>query len=171
MAPIYHDPYVCRSLNCHNSARPTSPFCEMCEQELERLALQARPAKSPSANERQVGGDHYRAAAKGGKQHWDEAWEEYREAWFVLNITKYVKRYRRKGGIEDLKKARHYLDKLIELEEQDAKKEAQDWADLEHEVSQGVAIGCSHDWAPHRTALGYVTCKICNSVSPVDEAR
>jgi hypothetical protein len=30
--------------------------------------------------------------------------------------VKYVSRWRDKGGINDLKKARHYLDKLIELE-------------------------------------------------------
>lgn len=30
------------------------------------------------------------------------------------NIVKYVSRYKEKGGIEDLKKARHYLDMLID---------------------------------------------------------
>lgn len=58
---------------------------------------------------------HYLKGAK--PQHWDMMWELYREAWFVGNITKYVMRYREKNGVEDLKKARHYLDKLIELEE------------------------------------------------------
>jgi hypothetical protein len=33
------------------------------------------------------------------------------------NIVKYVSRYKEKGGIEDLKKARHYLDMLIEQEQ------------------------------------------------------
>lgn len=33
------------------------------------------------------------------------------------NIIKYVCRYRMKNGVEDLRKARHYLDKLIEREE------------------------------------------------------
>lgn len=32
------------------------------------------------------------------------------------NIIKYVCRYRRKGGVEDLKKARVYLDRLIQEE-------------------------------------------------------
>jgi hypothetical protein len=32
------------------------------------------------------------------------------------NIVKYVSRWRGKGGIEDLRKARHYLDLLIESE-------------------------------------------------------
>ena len=30
---------------------------------------------------------------------------------------KYISRWRSKGGVEDLKKARHYLDMLIEFEE------------------------------------------------------
>jgi len=33
------------------------------------------------------------------------------------NIVKYVSRYKGKGGVEDLKKARHYLDMLIEQEQ------------------------------------------------------
>jgi len=31
-------------------------------------------------------------------------------------IVKYVTRWRDKGGVEDLRKARHYLDMLIEFE-------------------------------------------------------
>ena len=33
------------------------------------------------------------------------------------NIIKYVTRYKDKGGLEDLKKARWYLDKLIKQQE------------------------------------------------------
>lgn len=32
------------------------------------------------------------------------------------NIVKYVTRWREKNGLEDLRKARHYIDLLIELE-------------------------------------------------------
>lgn len=32
------------------------------------------------------------------------------------NIKKYIDRYRDKGGVEDLKKSRWYLEKLIEVE-------------------------------------------------------
>ena len=38
------------------------------------------------------------------------------------NIVKYVVRWKQKNGVEDLKKARVYLDKLIELDEQKSKK-------------------------------------------------
>jgi hypothetical protein len=37
--------------------------------------------------------------------------------YFQAMITRYVERYRDKNGVEDLRKARHFLDKLIELEE------------------------------------------------------
>lgn len=33
------------------------------------------------------------------------------------NVIKYVTRWRDKGGIADLRKARHFIDMLIELEE------------------------------------------------------
>ena len=69
-----------------------------------------------NANDTQVGGSHYKDVSKGGEQHWDMMWRLYREAWFVGCITKYILRYRKKNGIEDLNKARHYLEKLIELE-------------------------------------------------------
>jgi|TARA_R110000796_G_scaffold35057_1_gene90341 hypothetical protein len=39
------------------------------------------------------------------------------------NIIKYVVRWKQKNGVEDLKKAKVYLDKLIELGEQNLDKE------------------------------------------------
>jgi hypothetical protein len=81
-----------------------------------------------SANDYQVGGNHYRTNAGGSEmgggqeQHWDRLVRRYglekAFIWFVGNITAYVERYRDKNGVEDLRKARHYLDKLIELEEE-----------------------------------------------------
>lgn len=35
---------------------------------------------------------------------------------YWCNIVKYILRFQRKNGVEDLKKARYYLDKLIEEE-------------------------------------------------------
>lgn len=67
-----------------------------------------------TANERQVGGDHYRK--KGTEiQHWDYAeMKGYDKFQYV--ITKYVERWRDKNGIVDLEKALHYLEKYIEVE-------------------------------------------------------
>ena len=65
-----------------------------------------------SANSVQIGGAHYKQMPL---EHWDLvalAGLDYYQG----NITKYVMRWRDKGGLEDLKKARHYLDKYIELE-------------------------------------------------------
>ncbi len=68
------------------------------------------------ANARQEGGNHYKNNGR-GEQHWDRV-HRLGMNWFAANVTKYVERYPRKNGLEDLKKARHYLDKLIEVEEQ-----------------------------------------------------
>jgi hypothetical protein len=61
-------------------------------------------------NQRQVGGDHY----KSKMQHWDFVIENdmpYMEA----QIFKYVLRWRTKGGLQDLRKAQHFLEKLLEV--------------------------------------------------------
>ncbi|HEX6826971.1 MAG TPA: DUF3310 domain-containing protein [Nitrospiraceae bacterium] len=65
------------------------------------------------ANKRQVGGDHY--SKYGDLQPWD-TWMPWNLNGFQCNVVKYVVRYRDKEGIRDLEKAKHYLDKLIELE-------------------------------------------------------
>jgi len=38
-------------------------------------------------------------------------------SWAIANVIKYVSRYKRKNGIEDMKKAAWYLQHQIELEE------------------------------------------------------
>ncbi len=72
----------------------------------------------PQAEIRQFGGQHY-ASKNGCEEHWNRQWKRYREAWFVGNITKYIERYKEPTGkgLDDLYKARCYLDKLISLEE------------------------------------------------------
>ena len=40
--------------------------------------------------------------------------------YFEGNIIKYVSRWRSKGGIKDLEKAKHYVELLIELERRHA---------------------------------------------------
>lgn len=37
------------------------------------------------------------------------------------NVVKYVSRWREKGGLRDLEKAKHYIELLIELETTEAK--------------------------------------------------
>lgn len=64
------------------------------------------------ANSRQVGGDHYLSVV----QCWDFIASNNLD-FFQGCVIKYVTRWKKKGGIEDLKKAQHYLQKYIELEE------------------------------------------------------
>jgi hypothetical protein len=68
------------------------------------------------ARDRQVAGEHY---TNKSIQPWDamEDWmsEEKFLGYLQGNIIKYVARCDEKGGKTDLEKARHYLDKLIEL--------------------------------------------------------
>lgn len=81
--------------------------------------------KSVSANDVQHGGSHYRRVP--GEQHWDRLVRlkglPKSRAYFVGNATAYAERYEDKNGIEDLKKAAHYLTKLVELEEAHSKGE------------------------------------------------
>lgn len=73
------------------------------------------PAMS-DLRKKQIGGDHY---LQMGLQPWDvlQSWmtnEEF-SAFLRGNVIKYLAR--QKNGLEDLKKARHVLDKLIEVQE------------------------------------------------------
>lgn len=82
-------------------------------------ALREDPKRRLEAGARdtQVGGDHY---AKHSVQPWD-IWEAYDLNAFEGAVIKYLLRHRDKGGVEDLKKARHTLDRLIEIEEKRAR--------------------------------------------------
>lgn len=68
------------------------------------------------ANAEQIGGNHYKDKTI---QPWDFI-AANDLGYFEGNIVKYVSRWRDKGGMVDLKKAKHYLDKLIELKENEA---------------------------------------------------
>jgi hypothetical protein len=62
------------------------------------------------ANRRQIGGNHYQKPI----QHWDFVIANnmpYMEA----QIMKYLCRWREKNGLSDLRKAQHFLEKLIEV--------------------------------------------------------
>jgi hypothetical protein len=63
------------------------------------------------ANSLQVGGSHYKDKAI---QPWDYI-ASNNLGYLEGNVVKYVSRWREKGGLEDLKKAQHYLTKLIEV--------------------------------------------------------
>lgn len=66
-----------------------------------------------TVNDIQIGGNHYKKY--GTFQPWDVI-GGWGLGFLDGNVVKYVARFRNKGGIEDLQKAKHYLDKLIEVE-------------------------------------------------------
>lgn len=78
--------------------------------EIERL-----PAKTDlkPALERQEGGGHYKGMAIQPFTYIHANGIQFAEGC----VIKYVSRWRAKGGLEDLKKARHFLDLLIEAEQ------------------------------------------------------
>jgi hypothetical protein len=64
-----------------------------------------------SANDYQEGGRHY---IEKSIQPWDFIVGN-NMGYLEGNIIKYVSRYKEKNGVQDLIKASHYLDKLIEV--------------------------------------------------------
>jgi hypothetical protein len=72
--------------------------------ELEALAVM-------SANDKQIDGEHYQLEI----QPWDYITLN-RLGYLEGNIIKYVTRHKEKHGVKDLEKAKHYIDKLIEVE-------------------------------------------------------
>lgn len=87
------------------------------------MAAKARPAPpdrkqqshkeaAMSALNEQPGGNHYKGKAIQPVQYIHANGIGYCEG----NVIKYVSRWREKNGLQDLLKARHYIDLLIELE-------------------------------------------------------
>lgn len=97
-----------------------------------------------AANDIQIGGGHYRDKKI---QPWDamEAWFTPQEYIGFLrgNAIKYLARANDKGGLEDYKKAQHYLEKLIEVKEKPAAgsfdKMIKDWEELDVSTSLGAS--------------------------------
>jgi hypothetical protein len=64
-----------------------------------------------SANDKQVGGEHYKMDI----EPWD-AIHSWDLGYFDGTAVKYLSRWRRKNGVQDLHKAKHFIEKLIEVE-------------------------------------------------------
>lgn len=92
-------------------------MCADCGTHLDHLA--ARPdgrvvltKSQQTALDVQVGGSHYKDLAIQPVEYIHKNRIGYMEG----NAIKYLTRWRQKNGVEDLKKARHYIDLLIEME-------------------------------------------------------
>lgn len=64
-----------------------------------------------SANEKQVGGQHYKSVY----QHWDFMLD-VSMPYLPAQVIKYITRWKKKNGVQDLEKALHFLEKYIEVE-------------------------------------------------------
>ena len=87
------------------------------QEENAKEIVQAKPfVPSTRADDLQVGGDHYKNM---GVQPWKamESWmtPEQFAGFLRGNAIKYLARCDAKGGIDDIKKAKHYIEKLIEV--------------------------------------------------------
>lgn len=67
-----------------------------------------------SALDKQEGGNHYKDLAIQPVEFIHQNGIGFIEG----NAIKYLCRWRKKGGLEDLRKARHYIDLLIDMESQ-----------------------------------------------------
>lgn len=99
-------------------------FCGRCEygfgnDPVESCWTPAKDVPTPdttsnsSAFKTQVGGQHYKTYAIQPLQYILANKLSFAEG----NVVKYTTRWKEKGGVQDLKKARHYLDMMIEDEE------------------------------------------------------
>jgi len=87
-----------------------------------------------NANNKQVAGDHYQSPI----QCWD---------YLIANVIgylegtaiKYLSRWKKKGGIDDLKKAIHFIEKLIEVNSNDSKDLAHTDS-YQHSCSRGGCV-------------------------------
>ena len=64
-----------------------------------------------SANDSQIGGNHYKGKAI---QPWDYIVAN-NLGYLEGNVVKYISRWKEKGGIDDRRKVVHYAEKLIEV--------------------------------------------------------
>lgn len=102
-AELRYPPHVIEACAAGSAELPPRPDTSLAD---------ALLAGGRGANARQVGGAHYQELAI---QPWD-AVHAWGLGFFDGNAVAYIARWKRKGGVEDLKKAVHFLEKLIELE-------------------------------------------------------
>ncbi len=85
--------------------------CQLCD--VKSCTQRVIPVGTVSALKTQVAGDHYRNMAIQPFQYIHANGIPFAEGC----VIKYVSRWRAKGGVDDLRKAKHFLDLLIEAEQ------------------------------------------------------
>ena len=67
-------------------------------------------------NDIQFGGEHYRNKSIQPWEYMESVWtEEQFKGYLIGNVIKYISRFQDKGGLLDLEKCSHYLDKLKQV--------------------------------------------------------
>lgn len=97
-----------------NPIVPTAlPWAQVLDNYVRNPVVAAQFQPQSEANNIQHGGDHYKKY--GDLQPWDvvAAWNM---DYFTGTALKYLARWKDKGGVQDLEKAIHFLQKKIELE-------------------------------------------------------
>jgi len=75
-----------------------------------------------NVNDKQIGGTHYGS----NYQHWDYV-EKHNVGYLEACATKYSVRHRKKNGLQDLEKAKHYIEKLVVLDRKPRVKQHDAW--------------------------------------------
>ena len=92
---------------------------DMTPEEIRERRIMSRGFKQPTANDKQVAGTHYKDM---GVEPWDvvDTWPlEQRIGYYRGNALKYVMRMGTKdASVQEIKKAIHYLEKLVEILEE-----------------------------------------------------
>lgn len=69
-----------------------------------------------TALDKQIGGDHYKLPIQPVEYIYANG-----IGYFEGNVIKYVSRWKEKGGVADLEKAKHYIELLIEFSQRQGK--------------------------------------------------
>ena len=91
---------------------PPPPWPTSKEHALKSLPDSVTKPEKPSALDVQEGGDHYKTLKIQPIEYIHANGIPFAEGC----VIKYLTRWRDKGGLEDLRKARHFIDLLIDLE-------------------------------------------------------
>lgn len=110
----------CHAIGCDYPHMHGSDFCYVCVQYAESYQERMNPILKPIPTsvddtpplEVQVGGDHYKKCAIQPVEYIHANGISFIEG----SVIKYMTRWRDKGGIKDLEKAKHFIDLLISLE-------------------------------------------------------
>lgn len=102
-------------VNCYGTFKDSQEFTDfLAKHHPFRKPVEAPTSQSPALSN-QIGGDHYKSLSIQ-----PVAYIHANKIPFIEgSIIKYVTRWRNKGGLKDLEKAKHFIDLLIELEQVD----------------------------------------------------